>query len=129
MQSHLSILSLSCWVLFMFYLGSHLYYYFPFFIMIYSLYRRGFIVTIPIKLILYISYSASTISLSIPSSPPTTFKEIARGFFVLFHIGIWSPSIIFPHLNLFHSLSLLPLVPSPQVNCTYFTVLYFIIII
>jgi hypothetical protein len=48
------------------------------------LYRGRFIVTIPIRLILYISY-ITPIS-SNPSAAP--LKAIARGFFVLFHIGI-----------------------------------------
>jgi hypothetical protein len=40
----------------------------------------------------------------LPLSPfPTLPKAIARGFLVLFHIGIWSPSTIYPHLNLLHS--------------------------
>jgi hypothetical protein len=38
---------------------------------------------------------------------PTPLKAIARGFFVLFHIDIWSPSTIFPHLHLLLS-------PSPS---------------
>jgi hypothetical protein len=46
----------------------------------------GFIVTIPIRLILYIIYIAPI------DSPPhplfTPLKAIARGFLVLFHIGI-----------------------------------------
>jgi hypothetical protein len=37
----------------------------------------------------------------LPLSPlPTPLKAIARGFLVLFHIGIWSPSAIYRHLNL-----------------------------
>jgi hypothetical protein len=44
------------------------------------------IVTILIRLILYISYIAPIVS---PHSTfPTPLKVFARGFFVLFHIGI-----------------------------------------
>jgi hypothetical protein len=56
------------------------------FIRIYSLYRVGFTVTILIRLIVYIIYIAPIVS---PSHPlPTPLKAIARGFLVLFHIGI-----------------------------------------
>jgi hypothetical protein len=42
----------------------------------------GFVVTIPVRLILYINYIS-------PLSPsPHHLKVIARDFFVLFHIGI-----------------------------------------
>jgi hypothetical protein len=42
----------------------------------------GFIVTITIRLVLYIGYIAPIIS---PSTPlPTPLKEIAKGFIVLF---------------------------------------------
>jgi hypothetical protein len=72
----------------------------------------GFIVTIPIRLILYISYITPIISP--PQHPPCPIKAIVRGFFGLFHIAIWSPSTIYPHLNLFHSPS--PLCPLWEVN-------------
>jgi hypothetical protein len=56
------------------------------FVMVYSLCRRGFIMTFPIRLILYIGYIAPFIC---PSNPlPVLFKRIARIFVVLFHIGI-----------------------------------------
>jgi hypothetical protein len=45
----------------------------------------GFVVTILIRLILYISYIAPW---SLPLSPlPTPLKAIIRSFLVLFHIG------------------------------------------
>jgi hypothetical protein len=53
---------------------------------------------------------------------PSPLKTIARGCFVLFHIGIWSTSTTYPHLNLLHS------PPShlyPFTQCTYLTVLHF----
>jgi hypothetical protein len=37
--------------------------------------------------------------------------SIPRGFLILFHIGIWSPSTIYPQLNLLHSPSSIPLIP------------------
>jgi hypothetical protein len=41
---------------------------------------------------------------SLPLEPlPVSLKTIARGFFVLFHVSIWSPSTIYPHLNFLHS--------------------------
>jgi hypothetical protein len=43
----------------------------------------------------------SSHSAALPFSSP--LKVIARGFFVLFHISIWSPSTIHTHLNLLHS--------------------------
>jgi hypothetical protein len=55
---------------------------------------------------------------------PTPLKAIARDFFVLFHIGIWSPPTIYPHLNLFPSPSTHLYLPT---HYTYFTVLLFII--
>jgi hypothetical protein len=46
----------------------------------------GVIVTIPIRLILYSSYTAPS---SLPLNPlPIPLQAIAKGFFVLFHIGI-----------------------------------------
>jgi hypothetical protein len=56
------------------------------FIRIYSLYRREFIVTFPIRLILYISYIVPIISPL--NSLPASVKEIERGFFVQLHISI-----------------------------------------
>jgi hypothetical protein len=68
------------------------------FIRIYSLYGGGFIVTILIRLILYITYIAP---LSVPLNPvPTPLKAIIGDFLFVFHIGIWSPSTIYYHLNL-----------------------------
>jgi hypothetical protein len=67
-----------------------------------------FIVTILIRLISHISYITPIVSL--PQPPPIPLKAIARGFFVLSHICIWSPSTIYPHLNLLHSPFPLPLV-------------------
>jgi hypothetical protein len=56
------------------------------FIRIYSLYiREGFIVTIPIRLILYIRSPPSSLHLN---PLPTPLKAITRGFFVLPHISI-----------------------------------------
>jgi hypothetical protein len=48
----------------------------------------GFIVTILIRLILYITSPPSSLLL-------TPLKAIVRGFLVLFHIGIWSPIFIY----------------------------------
>jgi hypothetical protein len=46
----------------------------------------GFIVTILLRLILYISYTTSIVS---PLNPlPTPLRAIARGFLVLLHVGI-----------------------------------------
>jgi hypothetical protein len=46
----------------------------------------GSIVAIPNRLILYIATSPP---LSLPLNPfPTPLKAVARGFFVLFHVGI-----------------------------------------
>jgi hypothetical protein len=64
-------------------------------------------------------------SLSLPIySFPTPLKAIAKSFFVLFHVSIWSPPTIYLHLNLLH-------LPSPpQITppyCTYFTVLFLLI--
>jgi hypothetical protein len=58
---------------------------------------------------------------SLPFDPlPATLKAIARGLFILFHISIWNPSTIHPHLNLFHSPSpptrTPPLVPPPHTH-------------
>jgi hypothetical protein len=50
---------------------------------------------------LYCTLYTSTIS---PLSPlPTPLNAIGKGFFVLFHISIWSPLTIFHNLNLLHS--------------------------
>jgi hypothetical protein len=54
--------------------------------------------------VLFNSFHLSTFPLSRLCNP---LKAIARGFFVLFHVSIWSPSTIFPHLHLLHS------TPSP----------------
>jgi hypothetical protein len=68
--------------------------YLKFLIMIYSLYRRGFIVTIPIRLILYISFIAPIIS---PPNPSVFFywKEIS----ILFKIPVFPPSFYNNKLN------------------------------
>jgi hypothetical protein len=56
-------------------------------------------VTIPIRLILYIIYIALS---SLRLNPlPKPLKAVARGFLVLFHIGIQSPSTIYYNLLLF----------------------------
>jgi hypothetical protein len=55
-----------------------------------------------------------------PSMPsPVPLKVTARGFFVLFHRSIWSPSTIYAHLNLLN-----PPSPIPEVlpyTCTVST--------
>jgi hypothetical protein len=61
-------------------------FFFVCFIRIYSLYRQEFVVTIPVRPILYIVYIAPIIC---PLNPlPTPLKAVARDFLVLFHIGI-----------------------------------------
>jgi hypothetical protein len=62
----------------------------------------------------------------IPPNPLCPLKAIARGFIVLFHVCIQSPSTIFPHLHLLHSPSSLPQAP-PHTRCAYFIVLSFFI--
>jgi hypothetical protein len=62
---------------------------------------------------------------SLLSHLPAPLKAIARCFFVLFHISIWSPSTIYLYRNLLHSPSLSHKYPPPY--CTYFTVLSFVI--
>jgi hypothetical protein len=42
---------------------------------------------------------------------PASLKAIAWGFFVLFHISVWSSSTTYPHLNLLHLPFPFPLVP------------------
>jgi hypothetical protein len=81
------------------------------FLLGYIHYARGIQTDNSIWLILYISY---IISLNLFLTP---FKAIARGFLVLFHIGIWSLSTIYHHLNLLCSPFPLPLVCS--LHCTY----------
>jgi hypothetical protein len=77
--------------------------------------------TILIRLIVYISYIDSIIC---PLNPlPASLKAIARGFFVLVHVGYMKfinhiPSPQSP------SLTLPPLTSSPLPHCTYFIVLY-----
>jgi hypothetical protein len=79
-----------------------------------------FRVTILIRLKLYTIYIAPIVS---PSQPhPNPLKAIARGFLVLFHIGIWSPLTIYLHLNLLPSLS----PPPTHTHYAYFTVLVLI---
>jgi hypothetical protein len=73
----------------------------------------GFIVTITIRLVLVWSPPSS-----LPLKPLlTSLKAIARDFFVLFHISIWSPSAIYCHLHLllspFPLLLLSPTHPVP----------------
>jgi hypothetical protein len=48
--------------------------------------QGGFIVTILVRLTLYISYTTPIISP--PQSLPTPLKAIARGFLVIFHVSI-----------------------------------------
>jgi hypothetical protein len=60
-------------------------------------------VTIPIRLILYISYKAPIVSSC--QTSPRLLKTIVRGFLVLLYIGIWSLFTISHHLNLLPSLS------------------------
>jgi hypothetical protein len=81
-------------------------------------------VTILISVILYIICIVPVVSFLSPL--PTPLKAIAKGFLVLFHIGIWNPSTIYCHLNLLPSPSSLPVVHSPH-HCAYVTVLIFII--
>jgi hypothetical protein len=65
----------------------------------YICYGGGFM-TIPISLILVALPPYPTL----PLHPlPVPLKAVARDFFVLFHIGIWSPSTIYHHHNLLHS--------------------------
>jgi hypothetical protein len=59
--------------------------------------KGGILVTILIRLMLYIIYIALIAFLSQPL--PTSLKAIAGGFLVLFHISIWSPSTIYHHLK------------------------------
>jgi hypothetical protein len=62
--------------------------------------------------------------LCLPLNPlPAPLKAITRSFFVLFHISIWSPSIIFPHLNLLHWPSFLPQEP-PTLYLFYSSVFF-----
>jgi hypothetical protein len=66
--------------------------------MIYSVYRRGFIITIMVRLILCISLIVPTMC---PTSLlPAPFKKIMKDFIVLFHIGIPNPSTIYPYLKM-----------------------------
>jgi hypothetical protein len=86
--------------------------------------QGGLLVTILIKLILYIIYISPI--LSPPSLLPTSVQATARGFLVLFCTGMWNPSTIYHHLTL------LPSPPpctsnSPGIHCAYFTILVFII--
>jgi hypothetical protein len=57
----------------------------------------------------------TSLSTSLPLSP--LLQEIPSGFFVLFHVSIWSPSTIYPHLNFLYSLF-----SPPQ---SYFSLLIF----
>jgi hypothetical protein len=83
--------------------------------------QGDFVVTIPIRLKLYIGYIAPIVSL--PSPLATPLKAIPRGCLVLFHIGIQSPFTIYCHLNLLSSPSPLPLVPPhpPHTLCLFFS--------
>jgi hypothetical protein len=51
------------------------------------------------------------------NSLPDLLKAIARGFIVLFHVCIWSPSTIVPHFHLLLSSSSFPQVPILQSCC------------
>jgi hypothetical protein len=95
---------------------------FNFFTRIYSLYRGGFIVTILIRLILYINLLPPSVSL------PAPIKAIMRSFLALFHIGIWNPSTIYCHLNLLHSPSLLLLIP-PHTYTVHILQSYFLLLV
>jgi hypothetical protein len=68
----------------------------------------GFIVTIPLRLTLYIIYIAPIISP--PQPPPHPTYSNCKGFSVLFHTGIWSLSTIYCHLKI---------LPSPFPHITY----------
>jgi hypothetical protein len=93
------------------------------FIRIYSLYRQDSLWQFHIGL--YCTMVRSPIP-SLPLYPLSApLQAIPRCFIILFHKVIWSLSTIFLHLNLLHSLSLLPQVPATC--CTSFTVLSFII--
>jgi hypothetical protein len=83
-------------------------------------YTGGFIVTILIRLILYIICIAPIVSTLQPT--PTPLKAITRGYLALFHVGIWRPSTIYHHLNLLLSSS----PPHTHTHCACFTVLLFI---
>jgi hypothetical protein len=74
-------------------------------------YMGGFIVTIWLEVYCTLIES-SPLSLSLKTLP-APLKAIARIFLVLFHIGIWSPSTIYPHLNCLHSPFPLPLISLP----------------
>jgi hypothetical protein len=86
--------------------------------------QGGFTVTVPITLMLYISYIDSIISS--PQPLPKPLKAIARGFLVLFHIGTWSPSTIYPQLSLLSSPSPSHYYPTSCTHHAYFIVLVFI---
>jgi hypothetical protein len=64
----------------------------------YICYTGEFIVIFFIRFILYISYITPW---SLPLNLlPASLRAIARGFFIVFHIGTSCPSIIYCHLNL-----------------------------
>jgi hypothetical protein len=77
-------------------------------------------VTIPIRLY------CTLVTLPLSSLPLTLSQGwvIARNFLILFHIGIWSSSTVYYHLNILHSASPFPLVPHPPKD---FTILFFVI--
>jgi hypothetical protein len=81
-------------------------------------------VTIPIRLVRYIIYVAPITSPHQPPSPPH-LRAIARGFFVLFYMGMWSPSTIYATVISF--IHLLPSLVPPHTHCNYFIVLWFLI--
>jgi hypothetical protein len=70
------------------------------------------------SLILHIIYITPIIS---PFNPlPITLKAMSRDFLVLFHIGMWTPSTIYHHLNLLPSPSPL-LLPTPHTLCLFYS--------
>jgi hypothetical protein len=89
---------MSLYYLSTFYYISLKFFFYHWFFMIYKLYRRD-------SLWQFLIVLYSTLKRSFPPSLlfnplPAPLKVIARGFCVLYHMWIWSPSTISPHLNL-----------------------------